>query len=123
MGRKYVSIHILNEAKEEVLSKLINCYKDTSMESTIRLASNVFNNAETRWMFGRFDDLWVDEILIVQSESFISIYDESLSFESVEEKSQTLSNKIDRPIVYTSNFDDDVFIFGVFQSGKTNNWK
>lgn len=63
-------------------------------------------------------NLWVNEILIVQSESFVSIYDESLSFESVEEKAQTISNNLDRPIIYASNFDDDVFIFGVFHSGK-----
>lgn len=119
MGRKYASIHIFADEQEEVLSKLKNCYnKDNSMETTMHLASNVFKDAGVQQMFGRYTNLWVNEILIVQSESFVSIYDESLSFESVEEKAQTLSNNVDRPIVYASNFDDDVFIFGVFRSGK-----
>jgi len=84
----------------------------------MHLASDVFKDAGARQMFERLANLWANEVLIVQSESFVSIYYESLSFESVEEKALTISNNINRPIIYASNFDDDVFIFGVFRSGK-----
>lgn len=119
MGRKYASIHIFTDEQEKVLLKLKNCYyKGNSMETTMHLTSNIFNDVGVQQIFERFANLWVNEVLIVQSESFVSIYDESLSFELIEEKAQSLSGNIGEPIIYTSNFDDDVFIFGIFRAGK-----
>jgi len=119
MGRKYASIHIFADDQKRVLTILKDYYdKNNSMEATMHLASNVFKDTEVRQMFERFTSLLVNEVLIIQTKSFVSIYDESLSFESVEEEAYALSNEIDSPVVYTSNFDDDVFICGIFRLGK-----
>jgi hypothetical protein len=70
----------------------------------------------------RFQQLFkyidLGEVLIIKSKFFISIYDETNSFETIQNKVKDLSTKMDYPILYTSNFDDGVFLLGAYKSGK-----
>lgn len=119
MGKKYASIHIFTKKPEYEIHNLKNYYGNNNLaKADIQIASSVFNNTEVLRMFSRLADLWMNELLIVQFLRFISIYDETLSFESVEEKAEFISNNTDQPVLYASNFDGDVFIFGIFQAGK-----
>jgi len=89
------------------------------METFMKRASNFFKDPEVLQLFEKIAaQILANNVLIIQTKSFVSIYNESLSFESVEEEAHALSNKIDKLVVYTSKFDDDVFICGVFRSGK-----
>lgn len=119
MGKKYASIHILTDKPENEIFKLGDLYKNSnSMIENMQRASKVFKNTEAQQLLNRFFTCWENEIIIVRHQKFVSIYDESLSFESIEEKAKIISKNVDQPVLYTSNFDDDVFIFGIFQIGK-----
>jgi len=118
VGRKYASIHIYSNKQTRILSELKRLYEtDNSTISKMQQASKVFKNAETIAMFERFTHLYTTEILIVQSEYCISIYDSTLTFQSVEEKAKAFSYMFNNPILYVSNFDDDILIFGLFKLG------
>lgn len=118
MGKKYASIHIYAEKQTKIITDLKKYYKvDDNIEPRMKAAANIFANEEARNMFTRFTQLYVNEVLVIQSDTFVSIYDETLSFETVEDKSKIFSFMFDYPIVYVSNFDDDVLIFGIYRSG------
>ncbi len=88
------------------------------LEADMRAAISVIHNAEVRQMFERMGMFAKEEVHIVQSESFVSVYDASVSFQTAGKQARAISRKVDRPVLYATNFDDDVFIFGVFRSGK-----
>lgn len=49
---------------------------------------------------------------------FWRIYDYELSFETVVDEAMRLSNAMPNAVGYMSIFDDDVFLFGIFEAGK-----
>lgn len=118
MGRKYASIHIYTNDQDTVLSAVDNFYNnDTSMDSSLKQAIKLLKNAEAQQMLERQFRLTLPNILIIQSKKFISIYDENISFETVEDRAKALSIRVDEPIMYVSNFDDDVLVFGIYRNG------
>jgi len=120
MGKKYASYHIRTDEKSITLSNLKE-YLKTNDKTTnnIMRAIQVFSNPEAKKMFERFHNLYKNEIYIVLTEKFISIYDESVFFQSINEMAKKLSKKIDNSILYVSNFDDDLLLIGIVKSGKT----
>ncbi|MBQ4043140.1 MAG: hypothetical protein IJD06_04010 [Clostridia bacterium] len=46
------------------------------------------------------------------TDTMIAVYDDSLSFETVEEEAKAVAIYMDVPVLYVSNFDDDVLLFG-----------
>lgn len=118
MGRKYASIHIFDIEQEKNLLIIRDFYNnDTSFETAIHNSMNIFATGEAQQMFDRFSQLFVSEVIILKSHSFISIYDETISFKTVEKKVEELSGIINNPLIYTSNYDGDLFIFGVYHAG------
>ncbi len=118
MGQKYASIHIYGGNQEKNLLLLKDFYNnDKSMNVIRKQAISIFKNPEVQRMLERQTELALPDILMVQSEAAVSVYDENISFETIEDKAKAVSNIIDVPVVYTSNFDDDIFIFGIYRSG------
>ncbi len=118
MSRKYASIHIFDSEQKKSLSIIKDFYNnDTSFEIAIQNSMNIFATGEAQQMLDRFSQLFISEIIILKSHSFISIYDETISFETVEKKAEELSGIINNPIIYTSNYEGDLFIFGVYHAG------
>lgn len=118
MEKKYSSIHIYVSEKENILSKIKEYYKRNIFKKKKIEALNMIKDETVRQMIGSLPGFLASEILIIQTDSFISIYDESTSFETVEDTAKGLSKVLSLPLLYFSNFDDDIFFFGGFQSGK-----
>jgi hypothetical protein len=49
----------------------------------------------------------------------MSIFDQDLSFETVEDKALELSRELNEKVFFSSVFDDDVFFFGLCQKGRS----
>jgi hypothetical protein len=120
MGRKYASIHIRTDKPEEVIEKLKGRYvtDHDNMKNLMNMACKFINGEQARYLLERTHDLWTSEVLVIRYASFVSVYDDRLSFETVEKKARELSKDIDEPVAYTSVFDDDFFFFGVYRRGK-----
>ena len=119
MGNKYASFHVLNDKHEKVISGLTKFYrrKKTNDEKKMESVRKIGNEYLTRFT-ERYLDLFPDDVIIVEKGPLLSVYDSALSFETVEEKVLAVSNKMSYPIIYISNFDDDVLVFGIVASGE-----
>ncbi len=118
MGKKYASIHILAEGNENIILKIKEYYKKDIFKAKKEEALNMVKDERIRWMIENLPGFSANEVLIILTEFFISIYDESISFETVEETVKMLSKTIDEPLLYFSNFDDDIYIFGGYKMGR-----
>lgn len=56
---------------------------------------------------------------VVERNGFVSIYDQRVTFENIQAVAQKLSGLLKLPVFYSSVYDDDVFIFGLCENGKT----
>lgn len=119
MGQKYASVHLYAQNNEQLIDSIINYYgKSLDNQRMMNVFDQVFkmDSDKKDLMIGMLDLLSCDK-LIIKFEHFISIYDESQSFESIEEFCQTFSQEIDGTILFTSNFDEDIFKFGIAENG------
>ena len=125
MGQKFASIHIQTHDTESVENAIFQSYarNPEKVEHKIRLLKAVFPDftpeeiEHTRKLYALHDHAG-EMMFCVKSAQYLSIYDGNLSFESVEEQVEEISKRIQAPVVYTSNFDDDLFLFGVMQNGR-----
>lgn len=119
MGNKYASIHIRTNDREMDLEKYLSLQKNEKpVFDRQKALANLLEKPEDRDNITRFLGLITKSVLIILTHDFITISDENESFESIEKKAKRLSQQIDNPIVFTSNFDDDIFVFGACNSGK-----
>lgn len=124
MGQIFASIHIKTPDTESVEDAIFQSYarKSDRAEMIIQMmkaAHPEFTPEEiehTRQLYALHDHNG-EMIFCVKTEQYLSVCDGNLSFETVEEKARQISEKIQVPVVYTSNFDDDLFLFGVMESG------
>ena len=58
------------------------------------------------------------EVLIIQGKSKVSIYDSNNTFENISVVAQEVSKISNSVTVYTANFDDDIFLIGIYNNGK-----
>ena len=119
MSQKYASYHIRTDEKSDVFAELKNIIVNENANTNAMLAMQAFSDPEARKMAERFYNLSQNDIYIVLTEKFISVYDETFSFQTINGTAKKVSKKIIKPIVYVSNFDDDVFLAGVVKCGKT----
>lgn len=115
MGKKYASIHIRTNNRENIYDLVKNNYYGTKEDIIIQ--KNYEKILKSCSCKNIIENL-IKEIHIIISKDYISIYDENVSFESIKNKAKYLSSNINYPLIYTSNFDDDVFIIGIFKLGK-----
>lgn len=57
------------------------------------------------------------EVLIIQGKSKISIYDPNNGFENISAVAQKVSKISSSVTIYTANFDDDIFLIGIYSNG------
>ena len=120
MGRKYASIHIPVQTDSNPLESVKKYYADMrKSQNQMQCAAGVFRDPMVKQMFERFHSLSADKKFLFVSEKFISVYDCSLSFDSVVSAAKKLSKQIFLPVLYSANFDNSLFIVGVVQAGKT----
>jgi hypothetical protein len=119
MGRKYANIHICTREQDKILLTVQDFYNNrNTKESSKNQALKSLHNINVQIILEKIKQLSAPELLIVQSESFISIYDEVISFEIIEKNAKMLSDIVGGLVIYISNFDDDVLLFGLYRSGK-----
>lgn len=122
MGQKFASIHIQTSdtASVEAVIGQVYARDPDELENEIQLLKAMYPSITPEEIEHARELLADDEIRMfcVKTSQYLSIYDENLSFESVEEQVEEISKRIQAPVVYTSNFDDDLFLFGVMQNGR-----
>ncbi|MCL2121076.1 MAG: hypothetical protein FWH28_02365 [Clostridiales bacterium] len=120
MGRKYASYHICSgngsfDSKQvESIVQFIQ-----GKNNTLEQATMAFSNPLSREMMDRFIRMQGPSVIIVMSNRFISVYDDSLSFLNINSEVKRISKTIIEPILYVSNFDDDLLLMGAVKQGKT----
>lgn len=120
MGNKYASIHVYGDNKQTIIKEIIEKYVNTNMLYVKMFYEELkVTNPASYEKFMKYHGLKEYDILILEGTHFISIYDESLGFESIKQKTKELSSKLENLVfLYTSIFDDGVFIMGVLRAGK-----
>lgn len=120
MGVKYANYHIRTDEKANALTVLKEHLKaNNDINPNAMRAIQAFANPEARRMFERFVKLHPNEVCIVLTEKFISVYDETFSFQTINSTVKKISKKIDNSILYVSNYEDDILLMGIVKSGKT----
>lgn len=118
MGRKYASIHVKGNELENILLLLENNCSNDLEEEIWKMVREKYKDDIPESIQRLLKDKYSNRIIIIKSDELISIYDETNSFESIQDKVKYLSSKLDYPILYTSNFDDGIFLIGTYKSGK-----
>lgn len=120
MGNKYASYHICKDiaCNDIELIKSLFTLKP-NVDKNIARAIEVFKDPNKQNMMNRFLKLHTNFIICVITNKFISIYDNALSFTTVDTEVKRISKKAKLPILYISNFNDDVLLLGAVKSGKT----
>jgi len=123
MGKKYGSIHIKTTNGHETATKILDQYDNIPNEyilSAERLEQSHYavmhDLART---CRRYAAILGHDLFIVITTNWVSVYNRDMSFQAITSKARSFAKKMSEPIVYTSNFDDDVFVFGVIENGKT----
>lgn len=123
MGKKYGSIHIKTEDGLRVANDILVQYSDRPNEyllSAQRLEQTHYQAMhDMARALRRYALLASDELFIVITASWVSLYNRDMSFQTITQKARSLAKKLPEPILYTSNFDDEVFVFGLIVEGRT----
>ena len=119
MGRKYTSIHVFTN-KEDILS--VKLMKEYSAEISAILKSSKKNDLiedeSYESILEKLKGMMKSEVLIIQGKSKVSIYDSNNTFENISVVAQEVSKISNSVTVYTANFDDDIFLIGIYNNGK-----
>lgn len=125
MGQNYASFHIITENTKETLKQVEQYFSNNTSSNGKNLClenlSEIFDGSVNdklnflNYMLNLFE---FSSKLILINNNFISIYDESFSLENIETEGINLSKYLEKPIIGTGNFDDDVFSIILFQKGE-----
>ena len=110
MGKKYGSLHIISDSNNELIEKIMSVYQNETNLSYKKLQTLLGDIVDINTING--------DIFVVLHNKIISIFDESLSFESIKEKACKLSQKLNLNTIYISNFEYDIFMVGLISNGK-----
>lgn len=123
MGKKYGSIHVKSRDGKKVLAEVLN-QDDNVYNKYIRSAERLEQSNRQAFhdmarTYRRYASILSDELFVVITANWVSLYNRDMSFQTITQKVRSLAKKFPEPILYTSNFDDDVFVFGLLVEGKT----
>ncbi|MDO4386708.1 MAG: hypothetical protein Q4E18_11990 [Clostridia bacterium] len=128
MGRKYGSLHIRTENVTENTDALISSCID-AMDSVFHMdvekAAALLGLNLPQQQIPLLRQLTRVGISartkqnVVKRNGFVSLYDQRVTFENIQAVARKLSDLLKLPILYSSVYDDDVFIFGLCENGKT----
>lgn len=123
MGNKYGSIHIKTNTGQQIAQEILKYYDNQPNEDLLLIEWLEKMPYEAMHDFAktlrRYATILQDELFIVITDEWVSLYNRDMSFQTITSKARSLARKFSEPILYTSNFDDDVFVFGLIHVGKT----
>lgn len=128
MGRKYGSLHIRTENVMENTDALISsCIgaMDSAFHVDVEKAAALLGLNLPQQQIPLLKQLTRAGISartkqnVVKRNGFVSLYDQRVTFENIQAVARKLSDLLKLPILYSSVYDDDVFIFGLCENGKT----
>lgn len=118
MGRKYASVHIISKEHEKTISIVKEYFSKREIDGDeVDKMSKLLGNLVPKQIKDTLMFAIKGTKIVLQSEEGISIYDESQTFETIEEIAKNISILQSAPVVYVTNFDDDVFCVGIYQQG------
>lgn len=59
------------------------------------------------------------KVRVIEHKGFVSIYDKWITFENIEALAKRLSSAIHGQVLFSSVFDDNLFLFGLCSDGET----
>ena len=128
MGKKYALIvikdnaHTLSDERirasfalpsgsiEEIVKKDIERWKYKYKEEPSDVIIDLYRSSAQNAFEDRLSIRWCDDLWLIK--------DQELTFETIQDAAIKLSSSISLPIVYCSNFDDDIWIMGICQQGQ-----
>ena len=118
MGRKYTSIHVFTQEVDRVSTKLMKEYT-TELPAIFKTSkrSNIIEDDSYQYILDKLKTIMKTEVLVIQGKSLVSIYDSNNTFENISDKAQKVSKISSSVAVYTANFDDDIFLIGIYNNG------
>lgn len=118
MGRKYTSIHVFTQEVDRVSTKLMKEYS-TELPAIFKNSkkSNIIKDESYQYILDKLKTIMKTEVLVIQGKSMVSIYDSNNTFENISDKAQKVSKISNSVAVYTANFDDDIFLIGIYNNG------
>ena len=127
MGNTYGSIHIKVENEQQVVQMLFdelagkpNEYEQLlENEKHLEKHFNVEPCEEWTAFLERMAKEFRPEFFVVIADGWLSLYDGNMSYTDAPKMARRFAKKIKDPIVYTSCFDGDIFVFGLIEKGKT----
>lgn len=127
-GKKYGSLHIRTErSNEDIAAATDNCINAVAAifgTDVERVAARLGLNL-CQQQLPILNQLVhaavppVSKPTAVAHNGFVSVYDKRVTFENVRQIAQKLSADLNHPVVFASVYDDDVFLFGLCETGKT----
>ena len=122
MGNTYGSIHIKTNQEEQIVRMILDVYvgKPNEYEELLSLTQrlNIVCEGWTSFL-KRSAKASRSEFFIAVTDGWVSFYDCNMSYEDAPKSARALAKKTKEPIVYMSCFDDDIFVFGLIEEGKT----
>ena len=118
MGRKYASIHILSDEECVLSVKLMKKYSaELPAIFKSKNKKKVIEDESNEIILKKLKNMIKTEVLIIQGKSKISIYDPNNGFENISAVAQKVSKISSSVTIYTANFDDDIFLIGIYSNG------
>ena len=132
MGRKYGSLHVKNRMKVRLIGDAVGMVQqgyECNVRNTLWLRKNGSMASSSKANPSLKEGLeliakileWLPKLsvpFVKNHGEFISVYDEYLNFENIEDAAVELDKLLGCPVLFSSVFDDDVFLFGVVEGGK-----
>lgn len=118
MGRKYTSIHVFTKKEDIISAKLMQEYSTEFLAIFNSINKNkIIKDENHENLFKKLKSIMKTEVLIIQGKSTVSIYDSNTTFENISAVAQKVSKISSSVAVYTANFDDDIFLIGIYSNG------
>ena len=119
MGRKYTSIHVFTKKEDIISAKLMQEYSTEFLAIFNSINKNkIIKDENYENLFKKLKSIMKTEVLIIQGKSTVSIYDSNTTFENISAVAQKVSKISSSVAVYTANFDDDIFLIGIYNNGE-----
>ena len=125
MGQNYASFHIITENTKETLKQVEQYFSNNTSSNgenkCLENLSEIFDgsvNDKLNYLSYMLNLIEYSCKLILINNNFISIYDEAFTLKNIETEGINLSKYIEKPIIGTGNFDDEVLSIILFQKGE-----
>ena len=123
MSNTYGSIHIKTEQSQQIIHMILDMYigKPNEYEQLLENEKRFNLPVCEEWIFflERKAKESRPDFFIAVTDGWVSFYDCNMSYEDTPKSARVLAKKTKEPIVYMSCFDDDIFVFGLIEEGKT----